>query len=225
MTASPCTTARYPTGPPQKWAPTAISWATLPKPFANKVSISAHPLIASNTTSSLVLVARFAPMSTIRNLPPSTAPLITGSRLRRPSLSPTISLSFFQAWTDDWLARSAEIVQKYHPEIMYFDWWIGQASVRPAVTRFASFYYNTNLSQSGSPGVINFKDYALQGIPVSSMSSAVSLAAFGPAIGKPTPPSAMPPGASFKMTPSSLPSSSFISSLISSAKTAIFSST
>ena len=68
-----------------------------------------------------------------------------------------------QAWTDDWLARSAEIVQKYHPEIMYFDWWIGQASVRPAITRFASFYYNTNLSQSGSPGVINFKDYALQG--------------------------------------------------------------
>ena len=68
-----------------------------------------------------------------------------------------------QAWTDDWLARSAEIVQKYHPEVMYFDWWIGQASVRPAITRFASFYYNTNLSQSGSPGVINFKDYALQG--------------------------------------------------------------
>src|SRR5690242_18102418 len=35
-----------------------------------------------------------------------------------------------KAWTDDWLARSAEIVEKYHPEIMYFDWWIGQASVR-----------------------------------------------------------------------------------------------
>jgi len=67
-----------------------------------------------------------------------------------------------QAWADDWLARSAEIVEKYHPDVMYFDWWIGQASVRPALVRFASFYYNSNMSQSGSPGVINFKDYAMQ---------------------------------------------------------------
>ncbi len=66
------------------------------------------------------------------------------------------------AWTDDWLARSAEIVEKYHPEVMYFDWWIGQPSVRPALTRFAAFYYNSNL-RAGSPvGVINFKDYAMQ---------------------------------------------------------------
>src|SRR5271166_1441772 len=54
------------------------------------------------------------------------------------------------AWTDDWLARSAEIVEKYHPEVMYFDWWIGQPSVRPALTRFAAFYYNSNL-RAGSP--------------------------------------------------------------------------
>jgi alpha-L-fucosidase len=40
------------------------------------------------------------------------------------------------AWTDDWLARSSEIVEKYHPDIMYFDWWIGQASARASLTRF-----------------------------------------------------------------------------------------
>ena len=66
------------------------------------------------------------------------------------------------AWTDDWLARSAEIVEKYHPDIMYFDWWIGQASVRPALTRFAAFYYNTSLKYGDHVGVINFKDYAMQ---------------------------------------------------------------
>ena len=65
------------------------------------------------------------------------------------------------AWTEDWLARSAEIVEKYHPDVMYFDWWIGQASVRPALMRFAAFYYNTSM-QAGKPvGVINFKDYAM----------------------------------------------------------------
>ncbi len=67
-----------------------------------------------------------------------------------------------QSWIDDWLARSAEIVEKYHPEIMYFDWWIGQPSVRPALARFAAFYYNTTLHNGNPVGVINFKDYAMQ---------------------------------------------------------------
>ena len=66
------------------------------------------------------------------------------------------------AWTADWLARSAEIVEKYHPDIVYFDWWIGQPSVRADLTRFAAFYYNAALQYSGHAGVINYKDYAMQ---------------------------------------------------------------
>jgi alpha-L-fucosidase len=65
-------------------------------------------------------------------------------------------------WTQDWLARSAEIVLKYKPEVMYFDWWIGQSSVRADLTRFAAFYYNTSLQNGPSVGVINFKDFAMQ---------------------------------------------------------------
>lgn len=67
-----------------------------------------------------------------------------------------------QAWADDWLARSSEIVEKYHPDIMYFDWWIGQPYVRPNLTRFAAFYYNASLKYGDHVGVINYKDYALQ---------------------------------------------------------------
>jgi alpha-L-fucosidase len=66
------------------------------------------------------------------------------------------------AWTDDWLARSSELVEKYHPDIMYFDWWIGQPSVRPALTRFAAFYYDASLKYGDHVGVINYKDYAMQ---------------------------------------------------------------
>lgn len=66
------------------------------------------------------------------------------------------------AWTADWLARSSEIVEKYHPDIMYFDWWIGQPSVRADLARFAAFYYNTSLKYGGHLGVINYKDYAIQ---------------------------------------------------------------
>jgi len=66
------------------------------------------------------------------------------------------------AWSNDWLARSAELVQKYHPDIVYFDWWIGQASIRPNLTRFAAFYYNASLKYGDHVGVINYKDYAMQ---------------------------------------------------------------
>jgi len=66
------------------------------------------------------------------------------------------------AWTDDWLARCTEIVEKYHPEILYFDWWIGQPSVRPNLTRFAAYYYNETLKHSGQVPVINYKLYALE---------------------------------------------------------------
>ncbi len=64
------------------------------------------------------------------------------------------------AWTRDWLARDTELVEKYKPEIVYFDWWIGQPNIRPAVTEFAAFYYNYAAAH-GYTGVINFKDYAL----------------------------------------------------------------
>lgn len=64
------------------------------------------------------------------------------------------------AWTRDWLARATELVEKYKPEVIYFDWWIGQPRLRGAVTQFAAFYYNYSAAH-GSTGVIDIKDYAL----------------------------------------------------------------
>jgi len=65
------------------------------------------------------------------------------------------------AWADDWLARGAELVEKYHPDVIYFDWWIGQASIRPNLARFAAFYYNRSLQYGDHVGIINYKDYAM----------------------------------------------------------------
>jgi alpha-L-fucosidase len=64
-------------------------------------------------------------------------------------------------WTADWLARSAEIVLKYKPEMIYFDWWIGQPSVRADLARSAAFYYDATLQGGSSVGVINYKDFAM----------------------------------------------------------------
>jgi len=53
-------------------------------------------------------------------------------------------------------------VEKYHPDLLYFDWWIGQPSVRTDLARFAAFYYNTSSKNGGTVGVINYKDWAMQ---------------------------------------------------------------
>jgi alpha-L-fucosidase len=63
-----------------------------------------------------------------------------------------------QAFADDWLARATELVEKYKPEVVYFDWWAGQPNYRRAVTEFAAFYYNYAATH-GSTGVIDIKDY------------------------------------------------------------------
>lgn len=66
-----------------------------------------------------------------------------------------------KAFADDWLARSVEIVEKYKPEIMYFDWWNGQPSLRDDVARFAAYYYNRTLEKGGGIGIINYKYHAM----------------------------------------------------------------
>ena len=65
------------------------------------------------------------------------------------------------AFAEDWLARSAEIVQKYHPDFMFFDWWIGQASVRPYLAKFAAYYYNES-QKNGPVGIVSYKWFDMQ---------------------------------------------------------------
>lgn len=60
------------------------------------------------------------------------------------------------AYLNDWLARSSEIVQHYHPDLMYFDWWVGQPRFRGALADFAAFYYNQAASRDQGV-VLNYK--------------------------------------------------------------------
>jgi alpha-L-fucosidase len=47
-----------------------------------------------------------------------------------------------KAYMDNWLARSTEIVDKYQPEIVWFDWWIEEPAWQPYLQKFAAYYYN-----------------------------------------------------------------------------------
>ena len=61
-----------------------------------------------------------------------------------------------QFWLDDWLARQAELVAHYAPELIYFDWWIGQPSFRNSLPSFLAYYYNFAARRHGS-AVVNYK--------------------------------------------------------------------
>ncbi len=59
---------------------------------------------------------------------------------------------------DDWLLRSCEIVDKYQPRVMYFDWWICQPVFQPYLKRFAAYYYNRG-AEWDNEVAINFKEW------------------------------------------------------------------
>ena len=62
------------------------------------------------------------------------------------------------AFLSDWFARSTELVDKYHPDFLYFDWWIGQPAFQPYLKRFAAFYYNQAARQHQGV-VLTFKQH------------------------------------------------------------------
>lgn len=60
-----------------------------------------------------------------------------------------------QEFLEDWLVRCCEIVDRFQPRIVYFDWWIQHSAVAPYLRKFAAYYYNRAEEWGG--GVINYK--------------------------------------------------------------------
>ena len=62
-------------------------------------------------------------------------------------------------YMNDWLMRNTELVNNYHPQLFWFDWWIEQPVMDPYRKSFASFYYNKGLEWNKGV-VINYKNIA-----------------------------------------------------------------
>ena len=57
---------------------------------------------------------------------------------------------------DDWLARMQELIDKYQPQLIWFDWWIEQTVFKPYLQKFAAYYYNQG--EAWGKGVaVNYK--------------------------------------------------------------------
>jgi alpha-L-fucosidase len=58
---------------------------------------------------------------------------------------------------DDWLARCCELVDKYQPQLFYFDTWAERPPLKPYLRHFAAYYYN-RAAQWQQGVAINYKN-------------------------------------------------------------------
>lgn len=63
------------------------------------------------------------------------------------------------AFLTDWLLRTCELVDKYRPRLLWFDWWIEQPAFEPYLQMFAAYYYN-RAAEWGCGVAINYKNRA-----------------------------------------------------------------
>lgn len=62
-------------------------------------------------------------------------------------------------WLDEWLVRCCELVDKYQPQLFYFDWWINYHMAKAHLRKFAAYYYNQGAAWDRGV-VLNYKDDA-----------------------------------------------------------------
>lgn len=66
-----------------------------------------------------------------------------------------------EEYLQDWLVRTCEIIDRYRPEVLYFDWWIQHSVCKPYLKKVAAYYYN-RAAEWGTEVVINYKHDAFQ---------------------------------------------------------------
>ena len=71
-----------------------------------------------------------------------------------------------EAYLQSWLARCAELVETYHPSLVYFDWWIEQEAFKPYLRKFLAYYYNRAFEWGINPVVTYKHDAAAFGSAV-----------------------------------------------------------
>lgn len=71
----------------------------------------------------------------------------------------TYALGASREWLEDWLVRTCELIDKYQPAVLYFDWWIHNQSFKPYLKKLAAYYYN-RAEEWGKEVTINYKHEA-----------------------------------------------------------------
>src|SRR3546814_11674402 len=61
-----------------------------------------------------------------------------------------------KAFLNDWSARTTELIDKYSPELTYFDWWTSAPVYEPMMRDTAAYYYNRSKARNAQ-GIIAHK--------------------------------------------------------------------
>lgn len=59
-------------------------------------------------------------------------------------------------WLTDWMVRNCELIDRYQPKVLYFDWWIQNHRFKPYLRKIAAYYYN-RAAEWGEDVSINYK--------------------------------------------------------------------
>ncbi len=71
-----------------------------------------------------------------------------------PRSKPDASEEFLQ----DWLVRTCELIDRYQPDLLYFDWWIQHSCAKPWLKKLAAYYYNRAQERGARVGITYKQD-------------------------------------------------------------------
>ena len=73
--------------------------------------------------------------------------LIAGDSFAEPAPS--------EEYLEDWMFRTVEIIDRFRPKELYFDWWIMHRAARPYLKKIAAYYFNRAVEWGEEVLVIN----------------------------------------------------------------------
>lgn len=50
-----------------------------------------------------------------------------------------------EKWLKDWLVSSCDLIDRYQPASLFFDWWVSYKAFRPYMKKFLAYYYNRSV--------------------------------------------------------------------------------
>lgn len=72
-------------------------------------------------------------------------------------------------FVEDWLLRTCELIDRYRPELLYFDWWIQHEAFRESLKILAAYYYNRGAEWGIKTGICYKHDSMMFGSGIVEM--------------------------------------------------------
>lgn len=64
-----------------------------------------------------------------------------------------------EEYLEDWMLRTCELIDRYHPRLLYFDWWVQHDAYKEVFPKVMAYYYN-QAAACGFPAGVCYKQDA-----------------------------------------------------------------